>query len=129
LPCRRSFAIFRAARAGIAQLVERQLPKLDVAGSNPVARSNSAIPSEEPAERGSSFLESFGKVLGSDRLLTTSSKGSGILINLWQGFFVSPFCLQGSSLGGSTATAGFVTTCRPRFSIGEDGRGRTADRY
>ncbi len=26
-------------RAGIAQLVERQLPKLDVAGSNPVARS------------------------------------------------------------------------------------------
>jgi hypothetical protein len=28
-----------AADAGIAQLVERQLPKLKVAGSNPVARS------------------------------------------------------------------------------------------
>ena len=28
-----------ASRAGIAQLVERQLPKLDVAGSSPVARS------------------------------------------------------------------------------------------
>src|SRR5215471_20982535 len=33
-----AFAIF-AADAGIAQLVERQLPKLNVAGSNPVARS------------------------------------------------------------------------------------------
>ncbi len=40
LPRRRAFAIFQPARAGIAQLVERQLPKLDVAGSNPVARSN-----------------------------------------------------------------------------------------
>ena len=28
------------ARAGITQLVECKLPKLDVAGSNPVARSN-----------------------------------------------------------------------------------------
>jgi hypothetical protein len=27
--------------AGVAQLVERQLPKLNVAGSNPVARSKS----------------------------------------------------------------------------------------
>ena len=39
VPRRRAFAIFHPARAGIAQLVERQLPKLDVAGSNPVARS------------------------------------------------------------------------------------------
>ena len=28
------------SRAGIAQLVEYELPKLGVAGSNPVARSN-----------------------------------------------------------------------------------------
>ena len=39
MPRSPSFAIFRLI-AGIAQLVERQLPKLDVAGSSPVARSN-----------------------------------------------------------------------------------------
>ncbi len=30
---------YPSPHAGVAQLVERQLPKLDVAGSNPVARS------------------------------------------------------------------------------------------
>ena len=30
-------------RAGVAQLVEYKLPKLGVAGSNPVARSNKAL--------------------------------------------------------------------------------------
>ena len=39
LPSRRALVILRVRDAGIAQLVERQLPKLDVAGSNPVARS------------------------------------------------------------------------------------------
>ena len=38
---RRPFRYILRLRAGIAQLVERQLPKLDVAGSNPVARSTS----------------------------------------------------------------------------------------
>ena len=32
------------SRAGVAQLVEYELPKLGVAGSNPVARSNNIIP-------------------------------------------------------------------------------------
>jgi hypothetical protein len=32
--------IFRANDAGVIQLVECQLPKLDVAGSSPVARSS-----------------------------------------------------------------------------------------
>lgn len=32
--------IFLPPRAGVAQLVEYKLPKLGVAGSNPVARSN-----------------------------------------------------------------------------------------
>ncbi len=31
--------LFRHPNAGVAQLVERQLPKLNVAGSSPVARS------------------------------------------------------------------------------------------
>src|SRR5258706_4016904 len=39
LPSRRALVILLVRDAGIAQLVERQLPKLDVAGSNPVARS------------------------------------------------------------------------------------------
>ena len=39
LPSRLALVILRVRDAGIAQLVERQLPKLDVAGSNPVARS------------------------------------------------------------------------------------------
>jgi hypothetical protein len=34
----------RLRRAGVAQLVEYKLPKLGVAGSNPVARSNLTIP-------------------------------------------------------------------------------------
>lgn len=33
------FAEFTGDQANVAQLVERQLPKLDVAGSNPVIRS------------------------------------------------------------------------------------------
>ncbi len=32
--------LFRHPFAGVAQLVERQLPKLNVAGSSPVARSH-----------------------------------------------------------------------------------------
>ena len=39
LPSPTSFRYISRDRAGIAQLVERQLPKLNVAGSNPVARS------------------------------------------------------------------------------------------
>ena len=35
----RARAIFRFGTAGVIQLVECQLPKLDVAGSSPVARS------------------------------------------------------------------------------------------
>ena len=37
--CVEVFAHHQCAIAGVAQLVERQLPKLDVAGSNPVSRS------------------------------------------------------------------------------------------
>ena len=39
LPRRRDFGIFSSPIAGIAQLVERNLAKVDVAGSNPVSRS------------------------------------------------------------------------------------------
>ena len=41
-----------ATDAGVAQLVEHQLPKLRVAGSNPVARSNrkGAVPAARPPE-------------------------------------------------------------------------------
>jgi hypothetical protein len=39
-------------RAGIAQLVEYKLPKLGVAGSNPVARSISINPAQFPLELG-----------------------------------------------------------------------------
>ena len=35
----RNSIIERTEKANVAQLVERQLPKLDVAGSNPVIRS------------------------------------------------------------------------------------------
>src|SRR6266851_1360453 len=48
-----------ASRAGIAQLVERQLPKLDVAGSNPVARSNSGLLTREAAPSGLFFFNHF----------------------------------------------------------------------
>jgi hypothetical protein len=37
------FAIFGSFYAGIAQLVERHLAKVNVAGSNPVSRSTSAM--------------------------------------------------------------------------------------
>ena len=35
----RPVAIISSEKAGVAQLVERKLPKLEVAGSSPVARS------------------------------------------------------------------------------------------
>jgi hypothetical protein len=46
--------------AGLAQLVERQLPKLKVAGSRPVSRSSARRESERAVDTGSlSFLYSF----------------------------------------------------------------------
>ena len=39
LPRRKFFDIFQSPIAGIAQLVERNLAKVDVAGSSPVSRS------------------------------------------------------------------------------------------
>ena len=39
LPGRKFFDIFQSPIAGIAQLVERNLAKVDVAGSSPVSRS------------------------------------------------------------------------------------------
>ena len=42
---RQKFGIFQSPPAGIAQLVERNLAKVDVAGSNPVSRSVS-LPDE-----------------------------------------------------------------------------------
>ena len=39
LPRRKDFGIFLSPIAGIAQLVERNLAKVDVAGSSPVSRS------------------------------------------------------------------------------------------
>ncbi len=47
------------ARAGVAQLVEYELPKLGVAGSNPVARSN--LRSEPSVVNGSERVGIFGK--------------------------------------------------------------------
>ena len=41
LSCRQRPARIAASRAGVTQLAECQLPKLNVAGSNPVSRSNS----------------------------------------------------------------------------------------
>src|SRR4029079_10042625 len=37
------------SRAGVTQLAECQLPKLNVAGSNPVSRSTPALSSERPS--------------------------------------------------------------------------------
>jgi hypothetical protein len=36
-------AVFHSRDAGIAQLVERNLAKVEVAGSNPVSRSNTSL--------------------------------------------------------------------------------------
>ena len=43
-PEQRYLANITSSDAGVAQLVECQLPKLNVAGSNPVARSNQIKP-------------------------------------------------------------------------------------
>ena len=45
---------FRDVRAGVAQLVEHKLPKLGVAGSNPVARSS---PGDAPSVKKASLFE------------------------------------------------------------------------
>ena len=50
--------------AGIAQLVERQLPKLDVAGSNPVSRSMKA------SELSGAFLIGVGDEWGAEDSVT-----------------------------------------------------------
>ncbi len=48
--------------AGVIQLVECQLPKLDVAGSSPVARSNSGRDHVRESVVGSCFVrDSMGK--------------------------------------------------------------------
>ncbi len=44
------FSLRISLRAGVAQSVERELPKLEVAGSRPVARSNAS--KFEPATEG-----------------------------------------------------------------------------
>src|SRR5207245_10437483 len=49
-------------RAGVAHLVERTLPKVEVAGSRPVARSNSASLRGEPVGRCNTRL-SFASML------------------------------------------------------------------
>ena len=43
--------MYSVGNAGIAQLVECQLPKLNVAGSNPVARSKRDLGSEKTGTR------------------------------------------------------------------------------
>ena len=46
--CHKVTGLAKAKAAGVAQLVESELPKLVVAGSNPVARSQTAVPSLAP---------------------------------------------------------------------------------
>ena len=50
------FCIFAAANANVAQLVEHQLPKLRVAGSNPVIRSRDLISSRGARLKGRAFV-------------------------------------------------------------------------
>src|SRR5512140_1585503 len=48
-------------RAGVAQLVEYELPKLGVAGSNPVARSNRSAPARVEGAPPEDDMGIFGK--------------------------------------------------------------------
>ena len=55
LPPLGALAYLAKSPAGVAQLVERQLPKLDVVGSNPIARSAHEAPGAITASGASSF--------------------------------------------------------------------------
>jgi hypothetical protein len=54
-------AVVERERAGVAQLVEYELPKLGVAGSNPVARSNRSAPARVEGVPPEDEMGIFGK--------------------------------------------------------------------
>jgi hypothetical protein len=71
--------------AGVAQLVERQLPKLNVAGSNPVSRSNPVLFEDVPGFRDGREAERRRRGTGGKRTVGVGSCSSVVEHSLGKG--------------------------------------------